>query len=122
MQPTGLSPIMAKVALGVQEPQLSAADFVAPAAEVRAAAKQAGQTPEEDAQKDVSNIGPEAAAGTAREVPAAAHSADTNPGLEDSQHDGFPGEGEEPLGDETGKVLEQPANEEDKEQEQQITQ
>eukprot|EP00973_Karenia_brevis_P079682 11056270-Karenia_brevis.AAC.1 len=97
MQPTGLSPIMAKVVLGVQEPQISAADFVAPAAEVRAAAKQAGETPDVDAQEDASNIGPKEAAATASEVPAAAHSVGTNPGFEDSQHDGFPGEGEEPL-------------------------
>eukprot|EP00973_Karenia_brevis_P037356 5149373-Karenia_brevis.AAC.1 len=83
---------MAKVALGVQEPELSAADFVAPVAEVRAAAKQVGQTPEVEAQQEASRMGPAAATSeTVSSVPAAAaHGAECNPGFEDSQQDGFP--------------------------------
>eukprot|EP00973_Karenia_brevis_P016198 2217314-Karenia_brevis.AAC.1 len=68
-------------------------------------------------------MGPVAAAVTVSGVPAAAHSAECNPGFEDRQHDGFPKEGEEePPGNSTREALEQPANVEEKEQEQQITQ
>eukprot|EP00973_Karenia_brevis_P002243 301242-Karenia_brevis.AAC.1 len=90
-RPTGLTPLLEKVSLDIQDPVLTEADLATPVAEVGAEAAQktkenpAGIIDQKAASLD--QVGDP-------EGKAAVHSAENNPGLEDSQHDTFPGEGE----------------------------